>query len=168
MFVITKSLRTGLGQANLRFGGEFQRQGRGWKRLKTWMKSSGHDVLYTFILHLYMYLYIYIYWDKNSMVLLMVQKSCTSWYVVYPIIYRMFIHWWCRISEPSTEEVEKSKPIGSYEFTIKNHHPFTRSFICLSWRLPRPWFYYPELKNINLHGTHCEPVAMGRTQVGMK
>ena len=89
------------------------------------------------------------------MVLLMVQKSCTSWYVVYPIIYRIFIHWWCRISEPSTEEVEKSKPIGSYEFNIENHHPFTRSFICLSWRLPRPWF---TIRNIKI-STFMEPTV---------
>ena len=31
------------------------------------------------------------------------KKSCTSWWVVYPSIYKVFLHpRWCRISEPST------------------------------------------------------------------
>ena len=33
----------------------------GWKRLKTWMKSSGHDVLDLYNIYIYSYIYIHIY-----------------------------------------------------------------------------------------------------------
>ena len=78
--------------------------------------------------------------------------------------------------------VEKSKPIGFMiptKFTIKNitaryHHPLM-IHVGILGGCPNPGSQWKinntillrDLK-INLHGTHCEPVEMGRTQVGMK
>ena len=81
--------------------------------------------------------------------------------------------------------VEKSKPIGFMGLVnvyllnlsrfIVAYHPLMIIHVVILGGCPNPGSQWKinhtillrDLK-INLHGTHCEPVQMGTTQVGMK